>query len=418
MTQLNQSVWGHSSEQTKSHPTNWKTSLARRAFFSLLSKIQYGHLLILDGNESFVFGGAKSREISATIRILDPSFYLLALLRGSIGAAEAYMKGYWHCENLTEVVRLFIRNQDLLKGFEGGIAHLGTATYQLHHRFRKNTRRGSKHNISNHYDLGNDFFALFLGPGMSYSCEVFPKNDSSMAEASREKNDRICRKLKLSEQDHLLEIGSGWGSFALHAARYYGCRVTTTTISQQQYDWTLRLVHKAELANLITVSLKDYRNLEGHYSKLASIEMIEAVGHEYLKTYFQKCSQLLDPGGRMVIQSIAMADRHFENYRQSVDFIQSYIFPGCALPSVGRIVETIAKKTDLAILGLEDITSHYPPTLRNWRTRFLARVDQVRSLGYSDNFIRMWEFYFCYCEAGFLERHIQNFQFSFAKPSY
>jgi cyclopropane-fatty-acyl-phospholipid synthase len=267
-----------------------------------------------------------------------------------------------------------------------------------------------------HYDLGNDFFKLFLDPTMMYSSAVFPNQETSLDEASLYKLDLICQKLQLSDKDHLMEIGTGWGGMAIYAAKHYGCRVTTTTISEEQYNYACAAVKREGLEDKITLLLKDYRDLDGDYDKLVSIEMIEAVGHEYYDSYFQKCSELLKPDGLMLIQAITILDQRYKHAKNNVDFIQRYIFPGGCLPSNEVISKSVANKTDLHIVDLHDIGMDYARTLAEWRKRFNGSADQVDSMGFDDVFYRMWEFYLCYCEGGFTERAISAAQFLFAKP--
>jgi len=285
------------------------------------------------------------------------------------------------------------------------------------HALRRNTLQGSRKNIAAHYDLGNELFELFLDDTMMYSCGIFEHPQATLQQASIEKLERVCRKLELRPADHLLEIGSGWGGLALHAARHYGCRVTTTTISREQYDRARTRVEQAGLGDRVTVLCQDYRELSGQYDKLVSIEMIEAVGHAYFDTYFEKCSSLLKPDGMMLLQSITIAEQRYAAARRSVDFIQRYIFPGGCLPSVAVISNAVTRKTDMRMLHLEDIGPHYATTLNRWRENFFARLPEVRQQGFSETFIRMWEFYLCYSEGAFLERAISDVQILFAKPS-
>ena len=327
------------------------------------------------------------------------------------------MAGYWHADNLTLLIRLMARNRAVLDGMSGGAARLTAGARRLAHWLNRNTRSGSRRNIAAHYDLGNDFFALFLDERLMYSSAVFDHPDMSLEEASAAKLDLICRKLDLGPGDEVLEIGTGWGGFAIHAARYYGCRVTTTTISREQYALAAERVAEAGLEGQVELLFKDYRELEGQYDKIVSIEMIEAVGHAWYETFFRQCSSLLKPDGMMLLQAITIADQHYEAARRSVDFIQRYIFPGGALPSVSVICDTLARVTDMRLYHLEDIGPHYATTLRHWRERFLARLGEVRALGYPESFIRMWEFYLCYCEGGFAERTIGTVQALLTKPA-
>ncbi|MGE0824159.1 MAG: class I SAM-dependent methyltransferase [Candidatus Binatia bacterium] len=390
---------------------------ARAMVLARLQNLQTGKLVVIDGIEQFVFGLPDSDfPLSVTLSVQDQRFYLDILFGGSVGAGEAYMSGYWSCDNLTTLVRILVRNRAVLEGMETGLACLTAPVRKLIHTLRQNTKSGSRHNIAAHYDLGNEFFSLFLDETMTYSCGIFEKENSSLPEASLAKIDRICRKLQLSPHDHVLEIGTGWGSFALYAAQHYGCRVTTTTISQQQHELAQQRVAAAGLSERITLLLQDYRDLSGQYDKLVSIEMIEAVGHAFYETYFRCCSNLLKPEGMMLLQAILIADQHYEHAKRSVDFIQRYIFPGSCIPSLTAICQAIAKATDMRLSHLEDLTPHYAETLRLWRERFFDNIQQVRALKYPEEFIRMWEFYLCYCEGGFRERVINDVQMLFVKP--
>jgi cyclopropane-fatty-acyl-phospholipid synthase len=399
--------------------------LAKRLVLRLLQKLQIGALIIQDGAHSHSFGEAPATAaIVGRIDVHDDGLYREVLLRGSIGAGESYMEGHWSSPDLTQVVRVMVLNMHLLDDMDGHalsprkLITAGTQlSLQLYHALRKNSRRGSRRNVAAHYDLGNDFYELFLDSSMMYSAAVFPQPDSSLEQASLYKIDRICKKLQLTPADHLLEIGTGWGGLAIHAAANYGCRVTTTTISQEQFNYAQVRVAAAGLADRITVLLQDYRDLQGRYDKLVSVEMIEAVGHRFYRQYFDKCSTLLQPHGLMLIQAITIADQRYEQARRSVDFIQRHIFPGGALPSIGVIAQTVAHCTDLTISSIDEITQHYARTLRAWHQRFMSRLDRVRALGYDERFIRMWQFYLCYCEGGFLERSIGTHQILFAKPA-
>lgn len=386
---------------------------ARKQLFHLLHQLEEGRLRILEDGEEHRFG--QSSSLNATIQVHDPSFYLSTAMRGSIGAAESYMEECWSSSDLTELIRIVARNQAILSGVEGRWSRATAPLFRLYHYLRRNTRRGSRRNIQEHYDLGNDFFSLFLDDNMMYSSAYFERPDMTLAEASMAKIDRICRKLRLKENDHLLEIGSGWGGFAIYAARHYGCRVTTTTVSDEQFEMTRKRVAAEGLQDRIRVLKEDYRDLTGLYDKLVSIEMIEAVGYEYLPVYFRKCDSLLKPGGQMLLQAITIAEEFLEEARNSVDFIKRYIFPGSALPALSQMEELVQKETSLTVDGVEDITEHYAATLRLWRRNFLDRLNSVRKLGFSDRFIRMWDYYFCYCEAGFLERHIGDYQLMLRK---
>jgi cyclopropane-fatty-acyl-phospholipid synthase len=391
-------------------------ALARRAVLGRLQKLTAGRLLLRDGEEA-VFGRG---EPLADVEIRDPRAYSSLAFGGTIGAAEAYALGYWESADLTRLIRLLLRNRAVLDELETGTARLKAPIQRLLHSINRNTRNGSRRNIAAHYDLGNDFFALWLDASMMYSAAVFPSADATLEEASAAKNELICRKLALGSSDRLLEIGTGWGGFALHAARHHGCRITTVTISREQCELARRRIEAAGLTDRVEVLLADYRDLDasvhGRFDKLVSIEMIEAVGHEYQPELFAKCSEMLEPHGAMLLQAITIADQQYERARRSVDFIQRYIFPGSCLTSIANMSRLVAARTDFNIAHLEDIGFHYALTLAEWRARFERRLDDIRALGYSEPFLRMWRYYFCYCEAGFLERAIGDVQLLLLKP--
>lgn len=387
-------------------------------FFSRMEKLRHGRLICIDGSQRHVFGDSAETSLVATIEIRDPRFFRDVIFGGSLGAADSYIQGFWDCDDLVSLVRIFCRNADVLQGIDQGISRFLNLFLTAAHRMRRNTISGSRRNIAAHYDLGNDFFSLFLDETLAYSCAIFPESESSLHDASVAKFDSICQKLELGETDHVLEIGSGWGGFALHAASRRGCRVTALTISKRQYEFTLKRIKEAGLTDRICVLLEDYRSHEGSYDKLVSIEMIEAVGYQYFDSYFAKCSHLLKPGGRMLLQAIIFPDQEYERYRRSVDFIQKYIFPGGCLPSVGEICRSIGRASGFRFFHLEDITPHYAETLAHWRQRFLSKIEQIRELGFNDEFMRTWEFYFCYCEGGFREHAIGDVQILLTKPAY
>ncbi|HSR69610.1 MAG TPA: cyclopropane-fatty-acyl-phospholipid synthase family protein [Acidobacteriota bacterium] len=389
--------------------------LARRILISRLSQLRHGRVVLSDAQGQWTFGAEKAR-LCARVEVVDPAFYP-SLLGGSVGAGESYMRGEWKADDLTRLMRIMLLNRGFQASLESGWAGVLAPLRAPFHWLHKNTRRGSRRNIAAHYDLGNEFFKLFLSSDMMYSCALYQgAEEDSLEEASRRKLETICRKLELQRGDHLLEIGTGWGGMAVYAASRYGCRVTTTTISRRQYQAALERVKEAGLQDRVRVLLEDYRNLGGRFDKLVSIEMIEAVGHHYFDTYFRKCSQLLKPQGMMLLQAITISDAFFEQARRNVDFIKRYIFPGSCLPSVASICRSLARMTDLKLFHLDDITPHYARTLRDWRERFSDNLEAVRKLGFSEDFIRMWEFYLCYCEGGFAERYIGDVQMLLAKP--
>ena len=393
--------------------------IAREAIFRLLSKLQVGSLTLHEGPCSHHFGSIdKPHEPQAEVHIHSPAVYSQMLTGGSIGSGEAYMKGYWSSPDAMDVMRIFSANLVLLNKFDASQSVFIKLALKIAHRFNRNTYKGSQLNIAAHYDLGNEFFQLFLDPTMMYSSALFSDKSASLEVASETKLDELCQQLELKSGDHLLEIGTGWGGMAIHAAKNFGCRVTTTTISQEQYDFASARVMEEGLEGQITLLCEDYRNLTGEYDKLVSVEMIEAVGHDFYQNYFRICSGLLKPNGKMVIQAITMADQRYKEARDSVDFIKRYIFPGGCLPSVAVMAQHIARDTDMQIVHLRDITNDYAETLAHWRQRFLANLEAVRGMGFSEEFVRMWDFYLCYCEGGFRERVISTVQLAFAKPDY
>ena len=389
--------------------------LGRKLLLAKLENIQRGHLAITDGGERCEFGD-DTDSLQVAISVTDSRFYSAVAYGGAVGAAEAYMQGHWTCSDLTRVVQLMLRNRNVLEGMDRGMARLSTPLRKLLHWVNRNTKSGSRRNIAAHYDLGNEFFSLWLDRTMMYSSAVFERPDMTLEEASAAKLDRICRKLELSADDHVLEIGTGWGGFAVYAAGNYGCRVTTTTISREQYEFAKARVQEAGLGNLVELLLRDYRDLDGRYDKLVSIEMIEAVGHKYMDTYFDRCARLLKEDGMMLLQSITIADQRYKDALKSVDFIQRYIFPGGFLPSATAILESVTASTDMRIYHLEDIGAHYAETLRRWRDAFAGNLNRIWSMGYGEEFLRMWHYYYCYCEGAFIERAIGNVQVLFIKP--
>ncbi len=388
---------------------------ARRTVQRRLESLRAGQITLVDSGTQHVFGDPEA-ELKATLFVRDPSFYRSILFRGALGGAEAFMDGAWKSDDLTAVIRILALDAKTTVGLDRGLARWIRPGLSLYHSLRSNTRTGSRRNIASHYDLGNEFFSLFLDPSLTYSSGVFEKDDASMEQASAAKYERACRKLALRSEDHVLEIGSGWGGFAIHAAQNYGCRVTTTTISQRQYEVAQRRVEQAGVADRVRVLFQDYRDLSGDYDKLVSIEMIEAVGHRYMDEFFRVCSERLRPDGVMFLQAITVPDRYLAEHHRSVDFIKRYIFPGGELVSIGAMSAAAAKETDLRMTHVEDLTPHYAETLRRWRDQMMENLSQMRELGLDESFLRMWEFYLCYCEGGFEEREIGLVQAVFEKP--
>ena len=392
-------------------------SWARRAVRARLERVRNGQVVVCENGRHETFGSLTDEmPLTTVLTIHDSRFYSDVARGGVLGAAEAFMRGYWSSNELTNLVRILLRNRHVLTAMNSGTAALVRPAQKLLHRLNRNTRAGSRRNIAAHYDLGNAFYALWLDRTMMYSSAVFERPDMSLEEASVAKLDRICRKLKLAESDRVLEIGTGWGGFAVHAARHYGCLVTTTTISRAQYEYARQRVRSEGLEGRVEVLERDYRDLDGRYDKLVSIEMIEAVGHDYQRRFFEKCSSLLQPHGEMLLQAITIADQHFDAYVRSVDFIRRYVFPGGCLTSVTSMLALLTGATDMRLVHMEDIGPHYARTIALWRERFDARIDAVRSLGYPDEFVRMWQYYLSYCEGAFLERAIGNVQMHVVKP--
>ncbi|GAB5453422.1 MAG: cyclopropane-fatty-acyl-phospholipid synthase family protein [Halioglobus sp.] len=393
-------------------------SMARSAVFRLMEQLAVGSLVLHEGTARHHFGSDSTAGPNAEVHVHNPRAYAQMLTGGSIAAGETYMRGDWSSPSLIEVTRLFCANMAVLQRFDASQSWFGRLALRAAHYFNRNTLNGSRENISAHYDLGNDFFALFLDPTMMYSSAVYERADVDLDTAAVAKLEELCRQLELNADDHLLEIGTGWGGMAVYAAQHYGCRVTTTTISREQYDYARARVVEAGLEDRVTVICEDYRDLEGQYDKLVSVEMIEAVGHEFYRDYFNTCSSLLRDDGKMVIQAITMADQRYEQARDAVDFIKRYIFPGGCLPSIAVIADHVARDTDMQIVHLRDITEDYALTLQHWCERFQGRLDDVRDMGFGEEFVRMWEYYLRYCEGGFRERVIGTVQLAFAKPGY
>jgi cyclopropane-fatty-acyl-phospholipid synthase len=394
-------------------------SLARRAILGLLSGLRNGCLIIEEGENVHHFGEDRhTATLVASVTVNDPSAWLAMFHSGSLGAGEAYMQGSWDTPDLLKVIRVFVRNMALLGEMNSSASFAGRLGARMFHWLRRNTLDGSRRNIAAHYDLSNDFFKLFLDNTMAYSAGIFRDAETTLEDASLEKFRNICERLQLKPEDHLLEIGTGWGGLAIYAARHYGCRVTTTTISREQHRHAVEWVEREGLTDRITLLLQDYRELQGTYDKLVSVEMIEAVGPQYYATYFSKCSSLLKADGLMLIQAITISDQRFDYSCRNTDFIKRYIFPGGQLPSNAVICRHLAEDTDMQLIGLEDITQGYARTLKAWTERFNSRLPEVRKQGFNETFIRMWRYYMAFCEGGFRERVIHTAQFLMAKPEF
>ena len=390
--------------------------IARSLVFRQLKKIDTGYISIQEGNKKFSFG--KKGNLSAHITVHDPRFYGALAFGGSIGVSEAFMQKYWSVNDLTKLIRIMAINQNAMDQLESLFNVFLKPILKCLHYLNQNSVKGSRINISKHYDLGNDFFSLFLDSTMMYSSAVFKNPQDSLYQGSIHKLEMICQGLELNAQDHVIEIGSGWGGFAIYAAQNYGCKVTTTTISKQQYLFVKQKIKDLKLTHKIKVLLSDYRHLKGQYSKLVSIEMLEAVGYQYYDTYFKVCSHLLKPDGIAFIQTITITDQRYEKAKHSVDFIQRYIFPGSCIPSLTALQNSITESSDLKIYQVRDIGDHYARTLALWRIAFFKRLSEVKALGFDDVFIRMWHFYLAYCEGGFKEKAISDIHLKLIKPDY
>ncbi len=406
--------------------------LLRGRLVEQMGLLRGGRLVLEDALGTVALGsddaGSGPHAPPVRLWIDDPGFYRAVAANGSVGAGEAYMDGAWRCSDLVGLFGLLVRNRELLDGMETGVARLGGLAMRAWNALRRNTRTGSRRNIAAHYDLGNAFFGLFLSPDLMYSSAMFAGSDGvldggiiddrALDAASTRKLDRICQKLDLQPGDRVIEIGTGWGGFAIHAARHYGCHVTTTTISREQHALAADRVAAAGLGDRITLLLQDYRDLAGQYDKLVSIEMVEAIGARYLDTYFATLGRLLKPDGLALLQAITIEDHRYAQALTSVDFIKRHVFPGSFIPSINVLLAAKTRSSDLALTHLEDFGGSYALTLRAWRERFLAQLPAVRAQGFDERFIRLWEFYLAYCEGGFRERSIGVAQLLMAKPGH
>ncbi|MBS0379428.1 MAG: class I SAM-dependent methyltransferase [Proteobacteria bacterium] len=399
-------------------PRGRLTRVLRERVLERLEPLAHARLEIEDawGRRSF---GEPGAPLSAQVRMSDAECYRALALGGSVGAAESFMAGHWECDDLVSLVRILVRNRDLLDGLEGGFARVAGALLRAGHALRRNTLAGSRRNVAAHYDLGNEFFRLFLSQDLMYSSALWEEGPGDTLErASERKLERICQELELGPDDHVIEIGTGWGGFALHAAGRYGCRVTTTTLSREQESLAHERIAQAGLSGKVTVLRQDYRELTGRYDKLVSIEMVEAIGARYLDTYFGQIQALLKPDGLAVLQAITIEDHRYLQALRSVDFIKRHVFPGSFIPSVNALIAAKTAASDLALLRLHDFGLSYARTLATWRERFLARLDEVRAQGFDERFIRLWHYYLAYCEGGFRERSIGVAQLTLARPDY
>jgi cyclopropane-fatty-acyl-phospholipid synthase len=393
-----------------------KDTLSRAATSQVLNRLRNGRIEVLEGGRRRGFGPGDA-DLRATVRINDPAAWR-GPMRGSVGLGETYVDGLWDADDLVALMRIAARELRQLDGIRGLVARPRGLLHRARHLVPENTRGGARRHISAHYDLGNDLFAAFLDRRMMYSCAVFPSEDATLEEAQLAKLDRICERLRLGPDNHLLEIGTGWGGMAIHAARKSGCRVTTTTISRAQHDLATSRVREAGLEGRVTVLLQDYRDLRGRYDRLVSVEMIEAVGWQYFDEYFRRCDELLTDDGLMLLQAITIEDEIYEIEKAARSFANTHVFPGGCLPSEGLIANCLARVTSMRQIWVDDITAHYPPTLVAWRERFFAAWERLRSQGYDERFRRLWDFYLSSSEAGFRERRIGDVQVLLAKPRW
>jgi len=390
------------------------TNVAKKLFLKSLAGLRVGSLKIVCPEDTYCFGQSQ-HPLHTVVAVHNESFFLRALLAGDVGIGEAYMDGYWSTPDLVAVVRLAVRNLDQVDGSNRVLTSLRRIADFIEHRQHRNTQAGSRRNIAHHYDLGNDFYRLFLDRSLAYSCAYYERADDTLEEAQIRKFDRICRKLQLGPRNHVLEIGTGWGGFAAYAAETYGCRVTTTTISRQQYDYAHEVFSRSTAGERIQLLFEDYRNLRGQFDKIVSIEMFEAVGYENYDDYFATCDRLLNPDGSMLLQTITIQEKTFHCYRKQSDWIKKHIFPGAELASVIEIQRSLARATRMQLFHMEDIGKHYALTLHEWRRRFLEHLSEVRQFGFDDRFVRMWDYYLAYCEGAFHERYISDVQLVLSK---
>ncbi len=397
--------------------TNWLTNIYKKLVTKAFSSIETGQVVLVDANERTVFGDPSS-VLKATIIVNDKAMYKAFALSGSVGAGEAYILGHWSCDNLTSFIEIFAINEKQLDEFEKKFAFFSNIAHRFNHIKNKNSESGSKKNIVAHYDLGNDLYESFLSEEMLYSSAVYPTKEATLEEAQQYKLKRICEQVELQKNDSVIEIGTGWGAFAIYAATHYDCHVTTTTISDEQHDYVANKISELGLESKITLLKLDYRQLKGKYDKLVSIEMIEAVGHEYLPSFFTQCGELLKDDGAMLIQAITIGDQRYKHYLKNSDFIQQYIFPGGCLPSLNEMSEQIKNNTDMVIHTVNDIGAHYARTLADWRSRFIKSWPDLDRSKFDERFYRLWLFYFAYCEGAFRARATSTVHLMARKPRF
>jgi cyclopropane-fatty-acyl-phospholipid synthase len=386
-----------------------KYSLAQRLIYRFMKKLSYGRVVIIADGQADEFVGSVNQDLgSVTITIRDKKIFTKVLIAGTTGAADSFIQGHWETDDLAKLIQIIIANENVFKKVDSKLTLFVQNMMNLFAILKRNNKNTAKKNTLMHYDLGEDFFSLFLDKKMMYSCALYQSEVNDLDAASTFKLRTICDALQLTPQDHMLEIGSGWGGLSFFAAQEYGCKVTTTTISDKQYAYVKAEIERRGLQSQITILNKDYRDLNGQYDKLVSIEMIEAVGAKYFKTFFTKCNALVKPGGLFFLQAITINDESYESARKNIDFIKKYIFSGGCLPSLTVINDSIASTTQMQLVKCYDIGTHYVKTLQDWMAKFLNSITEIKALGFSDQFIRTWYFYFCYCIAGFQHAYISD----------
>ena len=424
-TELSMADLRDSDSASASTLTGGVNGWARKIVLKKFGHLKGGQVHIRDRAANLIVGESGSDLPPVSVVVSNSAFYRKLLAGGTIGSAESYIDNDWGCDNLTDLIRIMIRNMDAVTTMERRWSQLRSTFHRLRHMLRRNTIDGSRRNIHQHYDLGNEFYKLFLDPTLNYSAGIFdssisgrhfPDAKSTMHAASLTKMRHVCERLMLRPGQRVIEIGTGWGAMAMFMAENYDVRVTTTTISSEQYQFAVAAVKARGLEDRVTILQEDYRNLTGKFDRLVSIEMIEAVGHQFLDAYFAKCNELLKPDGAMLIQAITISEQNFDAYRKGVDFIRAYVFPGGSLPSISSINRSIGRRTVLRMVGMEDISQHYADTLIHWRAAFMSQLEEIKRLGFDDSFVRLWHFYLCYCEAAFAERRCNSLQLTFAKP--
>jgi len=406
------------SSLSNSQSSNWLLKIYKKLVFGAFNSIEEGQITLIDSNDVIHFGNKADKQRAVKLTVNDAAMYKAFALSGSVGAGESYILGHWDCDDLTKLIEIFAINQTQLDAFEKKFAFLSNIHFRLNHLKNKNSEQGSKKNIVAHYDLGNELYSSFLSTEMLYSSAVYPSKDATLEQAQNHKLALICQQVDLQQGDSVIEIGTGWGAFAIYAATHYGCHVTTTTISDEQHAYVEAKIIQLGLTEKITLLKQDYRLLEGCFDKLVSIEMIEAVGHEFLPSFFKKCNELLKDTGAMLIQAITIADQRYQHYLKNSDFIQQYIFPGGCLPCIDEMNKQIMQQSDMVVHSVKDIGVHYARTLADWRARFIASWPEIDRVKFDQRFYRLWLFYLAYCEGAFRTRVTSTVHLVARKPRF